>query len=227
MSDWLTYTAEDFVLFSAQTYFRLFELYYIALWPVGIVAGVLTIFLIALLWQGSTQAVRGCFAILALMWIWVALAFHLQHYATINWAAVYFGGAFAAQGLVLALLAWRGNVSPRPPTFLGRAGYAVMVIAIFVNPILDWATGRPFTQAGWFGMAPDPTAMATLGLLAIQQSPLRWALMVTPIVWCAVTGIVLSVLGSPTYAIPPIVALLSVWLAARSDLAKVKSQAGP
>ena len=38
MSDWLSYTPSDFLLFSARTYYRLFELYNRAIWPGQILA---------------------------------------------------------------------------------------------------------------------------------------------------------------------------------------------
>lgn len=224
MEDWLTYSTEDFILFSPDTYFRLFELYYTAAWPAAVLAAVAAAVIVAALWRGTQQAIRISLWIAAALWIWVAVMFHLGHYATINWAAVYFAGAFAAQGIAMGIYAWRGKITARPVSFIGWAAFAVVLFSIILNPILDWAVGRTFAQAGWFGLAPDPTVMATLGLLALLQSPMRWALMVIPIIWCAVTGVVLSVLGSPTYAMPPIIALLAVWLSARTDLAMAKSR---
>jgi hypothetical protein len=33
MSEWWTYSLSDFLLFSPRTYYRLFELYNLAVWP--------------------------------------------------------------------------------------------------------------------------------------------------------------------------------------------------
>ena len=33
MSEWWTYSLSDFLLFSPRTYYRLFELYNLAIWP--------------------------------------------------------------------------------------------------------------------------------------------------------------------------------------------------
>src|SRR5205807_4521090 len=49
MSEWWTYSLSDFLLFSPRTYYRLFELYNLALWPGQIAAIALGIVLLALL----------------------------------------------------------------------------------------------------------------------------------------------------------------------------------
>ena len=35
MSEWWSYSPSDFLLFSARTYYRLFEIHNAALWPAG------------------------------------------------------------------------------------------------------------------------------------------------------------------------------------------------
>ena len=41
MSEWWTYSLLDFLLFSPRTYYRLFELYNLAVWPWHVLAIVL------------------------------------------------------------------------------------------------------------------------------------------------------------------------------------------
>src|SRR5262249_57612480 len=57
MSEWWTYSLSDFLLFSPRTYYRLFELYNLAVWPwhvLAIVLGlaVLVLWLLGGAWQG-------------------------------------------------------------------------------------------------------------------------------------------------------------------------------
>jgi len=50
MSEWWTYRAEDFLLFSPRVYWRMFELHNAALWPLHVLtlaAGLIIILLIA------------------------------------------------------------------------------------------------------------------------------------------------------------------------------------
>src|SRR5918995_6358825 len=114
MSDWWTYSLSDFLLFSPRTYYRLLELYNIATWPTQLAALALGAVILGMLktraaWQG-----RIIMAVLALLWLWVAWAYFLERYETINWAASYFATGFAAEA---ALLVWRGGFCPG---WLGR-----------------------------------------------------------------------------------------------------------
>ncbi|HEX6015786.1 MAG TPA: DUF6064 family protein, partial [Geminicoccaceae bacterium] len=110
MADLLTYALSDFLLFSCETYNRLFELHNEAVWPAQLVAVALGIAILTLLRWPSVRQGRAITAALAACWLWVAWAFHLERYATINWAATYFAAAFALQAL---LLAWWGVVRGR------------------------------------------------------------------------------------------------------------------
>jgi hypothetical protein len=47
-----------------------------------------------------------------------------------------------------------------------------------------------------FGITPDPTALATLGLLAMAEGRRRGALTVVPILWCLLSGATLLAMGS-------------------------------
>ena len=107
MSDWWTYSLSDFLLFAPRTYYRLFELYNDEVWPAQIAALVAGAAILALLERGGPLAGRLISVILAASWLVVAWAFHLQRYATINWAAVYFAAGFALQAL---LVLWSGTI---------------------------------------------------------------------------------------------------------------------
>ncbi len=48
MSEWWTYGPRDLLMFSAQTYYRLFELYNRDLWPLQMLALVLGVVVLAL-----------------------------------------------------------------------------------------------------------------------------------------------------------------------------------
>src|SRR5215217_7138547 len=105
MSEWWTYSLADFLLFSPRTYYRLFELYNLAIWPMQVLALVLGGVILALWRRGGIRTGRAVAAILAAGWSWVAWAYLLGHYETINWAARYFAVGFALEAL---LLVWAG-----------------------------------------------------------------------------------------------------------------------
>ena len=215
MSEWWTYTLSDFLLFSPGTYYRLFEIYNAAVWPAQVLAVVLGLTILALLRRAAAEA-RGRLiaAILAASWLWVAIAFLAKRYATINWAAAYFAWAF---GLEAALLLWIGVVRGRlpfekPADAAGRAGLAIFLFALVLEPLVGPLLGRGWKQVEIFGMAPDPTAVATLGLLLLARARGR-SLIVIPAIWCAITGATLLAMKAPDAWIPPLAAALCIFLA--------------
>src|SRR5712671_1335612 len=115
MSEWWTYSPGSLLLFSARTYYRLFALYNEAVWPLQIVALALGLAIVGLILRGPTSAKlasrgRAVAAMLAACWLFVAWAYLLQRYDSINFAARYFAVGFALQA---ALLAWSGVVRDR------------------------------------------------------------------------------------------------------------------
>jgi hypothetical protein len=217
-SEWWTYTLRDFLLFSSRTYYRLFELYNAAIWPAQVAALGLGLAVLALLRRPSFARARAIALILAGCWLWVAIAFHAHRYAKINSAAAYFAAGF---GLEAALLIWigilRGRLSFERPA--GRAGFWIFLFALTIEPILGPLFGRGWRQVEIFGVAPDPTAVATLGILLLARGRGRWSLLVVPAIWCAVSGATLLAMKAPDAWVPPLAALLAVALAIRQKRA--------
>ena len=110
MSEWWTYSLSDFLLFSPRTYYRLFELYNLAVWPGHVLALGLGLAVLVLWLRGGAWQGRAVSAVLAACWLLVAWAYLLVRYDTINWAGSYFAVAFAIEAL---LLAWTGLVRNR------------------------------------------------------------------------------------------------------------------
>ena len=198
MPEWLTYRLSDLLLFSARTYYRMFELYHEQIWPIHLVVLGAAVAIVALMRQDDERRGRAITGLLAACWLWIAIAFHLQRYATINWAAKYFAALFAIQGL---LLVWHGVARGRLRFGLSRAtaGYmamALLFVALVVEPLAGRLAGRAWRQVEIFGVTPDPTAVATLALLALSVPRAPRVLLVIPVAWCAIGGATLWALGS-------------------------------
>jgi Family of unknown function (DUF6064) len=214
MSEWWTYSLSDFLLFSPRTYYRLFELYNVAIWPLQIVGLALGVAIVGLLLRDVAWRGRAIAAALAACWLWVAWAYFQKRYETINWAAGYFAVGFAIEAL---LLVWSGIVLDRlrfrPSLDLaGLAALCIFLFALFVHPLIGPLIGRPWLQVELFGVAPDPTVVATLGVLVAGHRP-HWDLLVIPLVWCAISGATLWTMQSPDALVMPVVAALALVLA--------------
>jgi hypothetical protein len=222
MSEWWTYSLSDFLLFSPRTYYRLFELYNLAIWPAQIVALALGLAILVLMLRRHAWHGRAVAAILAGCWLWVACAYLFTRYDTINWAARYLAAGFALQAL---LLAWTGlarnRLAMRPgrTDLVGGAGLGLFAFALAVQPLIGpLLAGRPWTQVEIFGVAPDPTVVATLGVLLATERP-PWHLSAIPLAWCAISGATLWAMQSLDALILPGAAFLVVvagWKAVRA-----------
>lgn len=213
MPEWWTYSAEDFLLFSPRAYWRMVERHNEALWPLHV--AVLLAGAILLLWllrprPWSGRAVAG---ILAAAWGWVAWSFLWERYTTINWAAAHVAPAFALQGL---LLLWIGVARDRLRLSDGRSARGLIGLALFLytlalHPFAALLAGRTIRAAEIFGIAPDPTAIGTLGIvLAAQRSRATLLLLPVPVLWCILSGVTLHTMGTPEAWIPLAMAGLAV-----------------
>jgi hypothetical protein len=73
--------------------------------------------------------------------------------------------------------------------------------------------GRAWTEIEFFGIVPDPTVAATIGaLLAMRRAHV--ALLVIPLVWCALTGLTLWAMAAADAPLMPAIGVLAVALTA-------------
>jgi hypothetical protein len=201
MTEWWSYTISDFLLFSPRAYYRLLQRHNESVWPVQILTLGLGLAILGLLLRPRAWQGRVVSAILAILWVWVAGAFFWKRYATINWAAIYVVPLFALEAL---LLVWsgvvRGGLSfrlTRDPA--GILGIALFILSLLLYPMIAPLAGRPWYQAEIFGVAPDPTVLATLGLVLLAHGRPRWQLLVVPVLWCVISGVTLWALNSEAW----------------------------
>jgi hypothetical protein len=172
MTEWWTYGLSDFLMFAPQAYWRLVTRYNQWGWPVQVATQAAALALPVLLARDSVAARRCALVLLAAAWAWVGWAFHGQHYAEIFLGAPYLAVASGVQSMLLlvaACMPWRGV-----PALNTRATGFVLAAAAVIYPLLALWTGHPVDEAEVFGWMPDPTAVATLGALALLPLPARW-----------------------------------------------------
>jgi hypothetical protein len=211
MAVWLSYSLSDFLLFTPNTYYRLFELYNRAVWPAHMAVAALGLLLVVLLFHGGERRARAIAGVLAACWLWVAWAFLFARYDSINWMARYAAVGFTLQSVLLIISGLFLNRLKPSMDFTSHAGTAIVIFALFIQPLFALLLGRPWTQMEIFGLAPDPTVAATLGaLLTMRRAP--WTLFVVPLLWCAVTGLTLWAMNAPDALLMPAVAVLALGL---------------
>lgn len=213
MSQWWTYRPEDFLLFSERVYWRLFELHNAAVWPWPVVALVLGATIAALILFPTQHSDRLISTILATGWLFVAWTFFWNRHQTINWAAPYIAPFFAFEAVLLVLIGGIRNAllfraARDPGVILGLALYAY---ALAIHPLTALLGGRPVQAAEIFAIAPDPTAIATLGLVAAAKAGAsRWLLLPVPILWCVLSWATLQTMGTWEAWLPLVSAICGI-----------------
>ena len=198
MPEWWTYRLSDLLLFSPRTYYRMFELYHQQIWPIQVVAIGSVVAILVSLRRGAEWAARTIALLLAGWWLWVGIAFHLGRYSTINWAARYFAALFVVQAV---LLVWQGIVRGRLRMVISRArrdwmAVGLFAVAVILEPVMSRLAGRTWAQAELVGITPDPTAIATLALLALVTPRSPRLLLIIPVLSCVIGAATLWALGS-------------------------------
>jgi hypothetical protein len=199
MREWWTYRPDDFLLFSARTYWRMFELHNAVLWPLPLAGPLLGIVLLWLAGRRRPDTDRWILAILAVLWLLVGWSFVWNRFAVINWGASYLAPLFAVEAVLLAGIAFdatghgprRRRAEPHPVLALGSA---LVLAGLLAYPLLAPLGDRPLGGAELFGVAPDPTAVATLGFVLLLGRGRAWLLPI-PLLWCLVSGATLLTMG--------------------------------
>lgn len=216
MADWATYSLSDFILFSLDTYAGIFRRYGEAIFPaqyVGLVLGVLWVW--RLRWRNSTS-IRLSALLLAIAWSFMAFVFHDVFYRPVNWAAVYAMWGFLLQASILLLfLIWPAGLSlPRTPTGAQWRGLAAIGFGVLWPGLPIAETGWHLAGLGWFGTAPDATAVATLGFFLLLSGRVRWVLVPVPALWCVASLLTQLGLDAPGRSlVVPIVGIAAVLIA--------------
>lgn len=212
MGDWSSYALTDFLMFTPATYFRQYELVNAALWPWQLV---LQFTALAAMWialRTGRGRLDGSLLLLAPAWLASAWWFLHRQYAPINLAADPAAWLFALQaGMLLA-----ASLSGRRPSAcrIGRClpGLMLFVYALVVHPLLGPLMGHGWSSIEVFGVAPDPTALATLAVvLTLDARPALW-LAPVPLAWTVFSGLTHLAMDLAYGLVVPAAAMLAIAL---------------
>lgn len=167
--------------FSTDQFLEIFRRYHEGVWPVPLVLMFLASAFVLLTLQGAIRG-RWVTSFLALLWLWMGLAYHWTYFTDINPWAVAFGAAFVLEGAGFLLFS-RGD-----PAFglrrdaRGIVGGILLAYALVLYPLIGSLVGHRFPAAPTFGL-PCPTTIYTFGILLWANGPVpRW-LVVIPAAW--------------------------------------------
>lgn len=194
MGEIISYSLSDFILFSDKAYYRQFELYNHAIWPLHLIAIVFSLVIIYALWKKPAWAGRLNAVLLTVSWVWVAWAFLFERFYQIHVVANWYALGFVLQA---GLITWYGVIKNQFALFVQsqpriNIGLVLLFISLIIYPFIAFFTGRSWLQFEMFSLTPDPTVLATLAILYLCK--VSSVLYVVPIIWLLISGMTLIVM---------------------------------
>jgi hypothetical protein len=182
--------------FTTDQFFGVFRTYNEAVWPAQFVLVALAVMALAAIALQRPWSDRAVAAVLAILWAWLALTYHLVFFASINPLAYVFAAASGAGALAFA---WHGVIRHRLHFRIVRSvraasGLALVVFALIAYPAWSVHAGHGYPAMPTFGL-PCPTTLFTIGVLALLVAPYPRSPLVVPVLWCLVGAQAAFLLG--------------------------------
>lgn len=185
-----------FLPFTIDQFLDVFRRYNEAIWPGQWLLNLLAIVAVIAALRGGRGAARVAAGILAALWLWTGVVYHVAFFRSINPAAPLFGSAFVLEGL---LIVWFGVARPglqfeRRADASSIIGLLLVGYALIAYPIIGYALGHRYPSAPTFGV-PCPTTIFTFGLMLLSPPPRLRSLVLIPAAWAAVASVAATQLG--------------------------------
>lgn len=186
--------------FSHAQFLEVFAKYNLAVWPSQILVYVLAAGMLGALAlhrpQWRDRVVAGG---LVLMWIWTGIAYHWLQFTAINKAAWVFGALFVLQGFLFAHAGATSKLQfgASETGFSRWLGWALVVYASVLYPLLGMAFGPGYPAMPMFGITPCPVTIFTFGFLLLSSSKVPRRLLVVPVLWSLIGGSAAFLLDVP------------------------------
>lgn len=170
--------------FTTEEFFNIFEQYNQAIFPLQVVFNLLALTCVGLVLIGHKYTNTVVAAILAFLWVWMGLVYHIIYFTDINKAAYLFGSLFIVQGILFFIFGViRSQINFRPSTdiFTYLGGFFIFY-ALLLYPVIGYSQGHEYPNNPTFGL-PCPTTIFTFGLLMLTDTRFPKHLLIIPALW--------------------------------------------
>jgi len=182
--------------FTPEQFFDVFSRYNHAVWPAQIVLNILALVAVVFLIKPRANSGPMISGILAFLWGWTGIAYHLLFFAGINTAAYGFGAVFLVGSIIfLRVGVFRRNLvfDATDPT-RRIVGGLLVTYGLLVYPFLSILLGHGYPAMPTFGL-PCPTTIFTIGMLSFLSPPYPRYTLFAPILWALIGSQAAFILG--------------------------------
>jgi hypothetical protein len=173
--------------FTVEQFFEVIRAYNMAVWPAQVLLVTLAVAAVVLVTFPQRWSDVAISLILATLWAWLGLVYHLAFFTPINPLAYAFAAISVAGG---AVLFWHGVIKRRLvfrwiAGVRSRLGLGLVAFALVVYPVWSATSGHAYPTLPTFGL-PCPTTLFTIGMLAFVSAPYPRGPLIAPVLWCFV-----------------------------------------
>ena len=203
--------------FTISEFLDVFRSYNEAVWPAQWILLILALTAVVAALR-ARWLTRAPALILAVLWLWMGVVYHIGYFRVINPAAVVFGAAFMLQAGIFVWLAFRKPAVrfTAQRNAAGLLGGLMIAFALIIYPSLGWLAGHRYPAAPTFGL-PCPTTVFTFGLLLWVQPALPRRVLVIPVLWSAIATTAAFQLGMVEDFSLPVAAIVAGAVALRRE----------
>ena len=170
--------------FTIEQFMDVMVNYNLAVWPFQVVLNLLAVVAVIFSFKKFSYSDKINSAILAFLWIWIGVAYHLSFFTSINPAAYFFGVLFIIQGFVFIYSGiFKSQLSFNFTTNSYSVVGAIFILyALLIYPIFGYYLGHIYPESPTFGL-PCPTTIFTFGLLLFTDKKFQKYILIIPFVW--------------------------------------------
>ena len=182
--------------FTLEQFLDIFRQYNISVWPVQVFLVVLALVATYFLIFRKSYSDKIIVFVLAFLWLWMGIVYHLIYFSSINKAAILFGSLFIIQGLLLfyfGIMKDKLKFQFRLNRY-GITGMALIMFALIVYPLLGYWLGHVYPESPTFGL-PCPTTIFTFGILLFSSSRVPVIVIIIPAIWSIIGSSAAASLG--------------------------------
>jgi len=170
-----------------EQFFKVFEKYNHAIFPVQIVLFLLSILALIVIGSKIKQKDKFVAGILTVLWLWMGIGYHIAFFS--GTVAYGYGLLFVVQGF---LFLWEGVILYNLKfvfrmSIQAYVGYFFILYGLIIYPIVGYLIEPHLSRTISIGL-PSPTIILTFGFLLLCDKKFSKFLLIIPSLW-AVIGI--------------------------------------
>jgi hypothetical protein len=175
------------VPFTVDQFLNVIKDYNLAIWPMQFVFYAFSFIIVYFTSRKTAYSDKLINLLLAILWLWIGIVYHIGFFTSINKAAYVFGFFTIIQGIVFLYLGvFRNRLSYNFRLDLyGWIGVLFLAYALAVYPTIGYFLTHTYPYAPTFGL-PCPTTIFTFGIFLFADKRVSLWVLVIPLLWALI-----------------------------------------